>query len=203
VRQLIGTGTKHEKFPSTSTAKTTTCDIEIITTESDRFEVVVSFLPKDLIRQYVEECVIAAAISFLEKERSELTCRRFLEHEEQRFRLSYLLGTPSSEIDEEEQEEAEEEFDRDEAVTAEDRARFAEAIRGYLSRIQSVADTASKKLEGSLNFSLETANQDDATLSKNSWRTTFGMKMGSTGWWTTSWTISNPGSIDLIRESGS
>jgi len=161
VRQLIGTGTKHEKFPSTSTAKTTTCDIEIITTESDQFEVVVSFLPKDLIRQYVEECVTAAAISFLEKERSELSCRRFLEHEEQRFRLSYLLGTPSSEIDEEEQEEAEEEFDRDEAVTAEDRGQFAEAIRGYLNRIQSVADAASKKLEGSLNFSLETANQDD------------------------------------------
>src|SRR2546425_5580246 len=36
VRQFIGTGTKHEKFPSTSTAKTTTCDIEIITAESDQ-----------------------------------------------------------------------------------------------------------------------------------------------------------------------
>jgi hypothetical protein len=161
VRQLIGTGTKHEKFPSTSTAKTTTCDIEIITAETDLFEVVVSFLPKDLIRQYVEECVVAAAISFLEGERNELTCRRFLEHEEQRFRLSYILGNLASEIDEEEREEAEEEFEKDEAVTAEDRARFAEAIREYLARIQTVADSASTRLEGSLSFSLKTASQDD------------------------------------------
>jgi len=162
VRQLIGTGTKSEKFPSTSTAKTTTCDFEIITADSDEYQVVVSFLPKDLIRQYVEECVVATAISFLEKERSELTCRRFLEHNEQRFRLSYLLGTLSAaEVDEEEEEESEEEFDREAALSAEERARLAEALRGYLNRVQSVASAASKKLEGSLSFSLDTANQDD------------------------------------------
>ena len=161
VRQLIGTGTKHEKFPSTSTAKTTTCDIEIISADSDQYEVVVSFLPKDLIRQYVEECVIATAVSFLEGERYELASRRFLEHSDQRFRLSYLLGTLASEVDEEEEGEAEEEIDRDLAVSAEDRSRLAETLRGYLSRIQALAVTASKELEGSLNFSLETANQDD------------------------------------------
>lgn len=161
VRQLIGTGTKQERFPSTSTAKTTTCDIEIITAESGQYEVVVSFLPKDLIRQYAEECVVATAVSFLEGERYELTCRRFLEHSEQRFRLSYLLGTLASGIDEEEGEEAEQEFDRELALSAEERARLAETLRGYLSRIQAVANAASKKLEGSLSFSLDTANQDD------------------------------------------
>jgi len=161
VRQLIGTGTKQEKFPSTSTAKTTTCDIEIISADSDQYEVVVSFLPKDLIRQYVEECVVATAVSFLEGERYDLTSRRFLEHSDQRFRLSYLLGTLAPGVDEEEEEEAEEEFDRDLAVSAEDRARLGETLRGYLNRIQALAAAASRKLEGSLSFSLETANQDD------------------------------------------
>ncbi|HZL25959.1 MAG TPA: hypothetical protein VFC39_05460 [Acidobacteriaceae bacterium] len=161
VRQLIGTGTKHEKFPSTSTAKTTTCDIEIISADSNQYEVVVSFLPKDLIRQYVEECVVATAVSFLEGERFELSSRRFLEHSDQRFRLSYLLGTLSPGVYEEEEEETEEEFDQDLAVSAEDRSRLAETLRGYLNRIQSLAITASRKLEGSLSFSLETANQED------------------------------------------
>jgi GTPase SAR1 family protein len=163
VRQLIGTGSKREKFPSTSTAKTTTCDIEIISADSDQYEVVVSFLPKDLIRQYVEECVVATAVSFLEGERFELTSRRFLEHSDQRFRLSYLLGTLATGVDEEEEEEeeAEEEFDREFAVSAEDRVRLAETLRGYLKRIEALAINASQKLEGSLSFSLETANQED------------------------------------------
>ncbi len=163
LRQLIGTGRKHEKFPSTSTAKTTTCDIEIITADSEEYEVVVSFLPKDLIRQYVEECVVATAVSFLEGERFGLTCRRFLEHSDQRFRLSYILGTLSSGADEEEEEEetADEEFDRDLAISAEDRVQLAEKLRDYLNRIQALAVGASKKLEGSLSFSLETATQED------------------------------------------
>ena len=69
--QNLGTGRKREKFPSTSTAKTTTCDIEIITGDGDDYEMVVSFLPKDLVRQYVEECVTATAISLLKGERRE------------------------------------------------------------------------------------------------------------------------------------
>jgi energy-coupling factor transporter ATP-binding protein EcfA2 len=163
LRQLIGTGTKQEKFPSTSTAKTTTCDIEIITAESDQYEAVISFLPKDLIRQYVEECVVAAAVSYLEGERPEQTSRRFLEHTEQRFRLSYLLGTLSSGIDEEEVEEGEaaDDFDPEPGLSTEDRARLVENLQGYLNRIQVLATAASARLEGSLNFSLQTANRED------------------------------------------
>lgn len=163
LRQIIGTGTKQEKFPSTSTAKTTTCDIEIITAETSDYSVVVSFLPKDLIRQYVEECVIATALSFLEGERYTLTSRRFLEHTEQKFRLSYLLGSLSSVMDDEEIEEAEEdqEYDQAQALPPEHRQRLSEALNTYLARIEGLARAASKKLEGSLSFSLETATQED------------------------------------------
>jgi hypothetical protein len=160
-RQMIGTGRKGEKFPSTSTAKTTTCDIEIITGDGDGYEMVVSFLPRDLVRQYVEECVTATAISLLKGERRERSVQRFLEHSDQRFRLSYILGTLAGDIDEEEAEEAGDEYDTTDAATPEERARFAAAIESYLARIADVAGTASRRLEGSLSFSLDAASQDD------------------------------------------
>lgn len=161
VRQLIGTGGRGEKFPSTSTAKTTTYDIEIIIAAEADYEMVVSFLPKDLVRQYVEECVAAAAISLLKRERRERTIQRFLEHSDQRFRLSYVLGTLSAEIDEEEAEEAADEYDSVDGVTTEDRERFAAAIEQYLARIGDVATLASGRLENTLSFSLAAAPQED------------------------------------------
>ena len=160
-RQLIGTGRKGEKFPSTSTAKTTTCDIEIITGDGTGYQMAVSFLPKDLVRQYVEECVTAAATSVLKRERRERTVQRFLEHSDQRFRLSYILGTLAGEIDDEEAEEAGDEYDGTDAATTEDRARFAAAIESYLARVADVANVASQRLEGSLSFSLDAATQED------------------------------------------
>lgn len=60
LRQFIGTGSKGEKFPSTSPSRTTTYDIEIVTDDTDQFEAVVAFLPRDEVRQYVEECVCSA-----------------------------------------------------------------------------------------------------------------------------------------------
>lgn len=160
-RQLIGTGKKGEKFPSTSPSRTTTCDIEIITADGPAYEMAVSFLPKDLVRQYVEECVTAAAVSFLKRERPERTAQRFLEHNDQRFRPSYILGTLAAEADQEEIEDAGDEFETADAVTLEDRTRFAAAIQGYLARISAVAAVASRKLEGTLSFTLDSASQDD------------------------------------------
>jgi hypothetical protein len=161
LRQLIGTGRKGEKFPSTSPAKTTTCDIEIIMSDAARFEMVVSFLPKDLVRQYVEECVTAAATSLLKRERRERTVRSLLEHSDQRFRLSYILGTLGAEIDDEEVEDAGDEYDNTDVATSEDRERFAAAIERYLARIEGVSRAASSRLERALSFSLDAANQED------------------------------------------
>ena len=161
MRQLIGTGRKGEKFPSTAPTRTTTCNIEIITADSREFEIAVSFLPKDLVRQYVEECVTAAAISTLKREPRERTVQRFLEHNDQRFRLSYILGTLDANADDEEIEDAGEEFELADAAISEDRERFAVAIQEYLTHISSVANVVSRKLESTLNFSLDSASQND------------------------------------------
>lgn len=162
LRQFIGTGSKTEKFPSISTAKTTTCDIEIITADDDQFSAVVSFLPKDQVRQYVEECVCAAVLSYVERERETVTVRRFLEHSEQRFRLSYLLGTLSDPDEDELEEEAREQGeDAEAAIPHEERQRLMERLRSYLGRIQGLARSSSDHLAQTLSFSLETATQEE------------------------------------------
>jgi hypothetical protein len=91
IRQLLGTDPERERFPSTSAAKTTICDIEIVMTGPD-FRAAVSFLPKDQVRQLIADCVAAAAFSFLEDGPDSEAERRLLEHAEQKFRLNYILG---------------------------------------------------------------------------------------------------------------
>ena len=59
VRQLLGTDPRIERFPSTSAAKTTISDLEIVLAEGP-YRAVVSFLPKDWAQAYIEECVAAA-----------------------------------------------------------------------------------------------------------------------------------------------
>jgi hypothetical protein len=93
VRQVIGTDPQSERFPSISAAKTTICDIEAILRPGD-FEAVVTLIPRDRVRQNISECVLAAVASTLEGAGERDVIRRFLEHNDMRFRLSYILGNP-------------------------------------------------------------------------------------------------------------
>lgn len=95
VRQLLGTDPKVERFPSTSAAKTTICDLEAILDDGP-FRGVVSFMPKDRVRQYVEECVLAAAVAGMNNRNRQEVHRRLFEHSDQRFRLSYIIGNPET-----------------------------------------------------------------------------------------------------------
>lgn len=90
LRQLIGT-TPQERFPSTSTAKTTTSEIEVVLRKGE-FEAVATFIPRDHVRLYIEECVLRAAVTALSKSDDASIAEDLLEHTEQRFRLKYILG---------------------------------------------------------------------------------------------------------------
>jgi GTPase SAR1 family protein len=96
LRQLIGTDPDKERFPSTAPAKTTIADTEIIMTGELPYQSVVTFMPRAEVRQYIEECVSEAVLAFLETKDRSTTERKLLEHSDQRFRLSYLLGRTSS-----------------------------------------------------------------------------------------------------------
>jgi hypothetical protein len=93
-RQLIGTDPENERFPSTSAAKTTTADIELILSNGE-YQAVVSFVSRDVTRQYIVDCVIASISGHIESAPTQEIVRRFTEHNEMRFRLNYLLGSPS------------------------------------------------------------------------------------------------------------
>lgn len=57
------------------------------------FKAVVTFLPQEHVRLLIEECALAAATTCV-FETGNLTspAARLLEHSEQRFHLSYILG---------------------------------------------------------------------------------------------------------------
>src|SRR5947208_14276237 len=91
VRQLLGTDPVGERFPSTSTARTTIADMEILLTAGP-FRAVVTFLPREEVRDYLEESMSAADLAAYEGNSEAEVLRRLLNHLDQRFRLVYDLG---------------------------------------------------------------------------------------------------------------
>lgn len=97
-RQLIGTNPETERFPSTSTAKTTVHDTEIILADGP-YAAVATFVPIEEVREYLAECVSAAVLAAYRKAPDAEVLRRMLNHVNQRFRFSYVLGNgPASAV---------------------------------------------------------------------------------------------------------
>ena len=92
VRQILGTDPDTERFPSTSTAKTTVADTELITTEDGTYRAVVTFVPRDEVIDYLTENVSEAALAAFRGRSDDEIRRKLLDHVNQRFRFSYVLG---------------------------------------------------------------------------------------------------------------
>lgn len=99
VRQLLGTHPTRERFPSTSTAKTTVADTEIIPGEGPLFRAAVTFMPRHEVEDHLLDNVLAAAEAIFDGAEDSVAFLKLLDHEGQRFRLSYLLGRPIVEDD--------------------------------------------------------------------------------------------------------
>lgn len=95
VRQLIGVDLRKEPFPSTSTAKTTVADLELVVAPGD-YEVVATFLSRGHVRELIEECLVDAALAASRGTDERGVLRRVLFHAAQRFRLAYVLGNVES-----------------------------------------------------------------------------------------------------------
>ena len=91
LRQLMGTDPVKERFPSTSTAKTTVHETEVILHEGP-FRAVVTFFPMEDVREHLKECVSAAVLAAYRNESDADQMRRLLMHVNQRFRFNYVLG---------------------------------------------------------------------------------------------------------------
>lgn len=91
LRQLIGTDPETERFPSTSTAKTTVHDTEVLLDDGP-FRAVVTFFPTDEVREHLNECISEAILAAYRGATDTEILRKLLMHVNQRFRFNYILG---------------------------------------------------------------------------------------------------------------
>lgn len=160
VRQMIGTDPKTERFPSISPAKTTICDIEIIMAEGP-FSAVITFISRDKIRHFTEECIIRAGLAYLDQEPVKNVAKKFLEHTDQRFRLSYVLGSyqvlskkiQQDEILEDDDDENDEN-DTSSLLTEKDRDDLLIKLNHFLNKIVELTDYTSSEILRELEIAL-------------------------------------------------
>lgn len=163
LRQFIGTDPIKERFPSTSSAKTTTCDIEVVMRGGD-FQAVVSFLTKDRVRQLIEDSISAAVMAQVEGRKPEEVARKFLQDREQRFRLSYILGTPPQTAATPDDDLVEDESDseaEDSELNAEQQQALWNRLQAYLLQIENLAASAADALAEDLKFDSESASREE------------------------------------------
>lgn len=91
LRQLIGTDPESERFPSTSTAKTTVHETEVVLAPGP-FKAVVTFFPVDEVREHLNECISEAVLAAYGGDKETEILRKLLMHVNQRFRFNYILG---------------------------------------------------------------------------------------------------------------
>ncbi|MGH8549857.1 MAG: hypothetical protein ACRERU_14880 [Methylococcales bacterium] len=110
LRQIIGTHPTKDRFPSTSTAKTTVADTEIIVAEGD-YQSVVTFMERDEVRDYLEECISKAVLTAYQRNSDSDVLKSLLQHVDQRMRFNYVLGNGSTAEDDFDEDEDEDDFD--------------------------------------------------------------------------------------------
>lgn len=149
-RHLIGSDPEKDRFPSTSTAKTTVSDIELIPAEGV-FKAAITFFSETTIQANIEDCIVSACSAVWERLGEDKVADRFLHHADQRFRLSYLLGSwKKGKMVEEPVDEwdfgnadvgAAAALTSDEAVSAAQAEQLQKKLEDYVSRITAIAKT--------------------------------------------------------------
>lgn len=165
LRQLIGSDPRRDRFPSTAKAKTTVADMEIILADGP-FTSVVAFLPQEQVRTYVEECTTAAISLAAEGVDRSRVVSALMEHAEQRFRLSYLLGTLPDQVepDEDDDWDAEPAKGDDEGspeVTPEERRRLEDRLQSFVASITTIGERMRADLEGAVAVSTRSLKSSD------------------------------------------
>lgn len=156
VRQLLGTDPTKERFPSTSTAKTTVADTEIILDDSRTYRAVVTFVARDEVIDHLGENVSDAALAlFRHRSRSEVA-RRLLDHVNQRFRFSYVLGRAEFTVADEDDVDDDDDDETDDgsfglgSLADEDTRRTSEVLVRALDEIERLVASHSEVVLGAV-----------------------------------------------------
>ena len=138
-----------------STARTTTADVEIVTTEGP-FEAVVTFMPEHEIRAHVDECLEDACLAAIQGQPDAKIAAALLSHREQRFRLFYPLGAwqderakPEDDFAFDNDEPESDEIDEQETVSNAEAERNQARLREYMTRVKELSDRVGKNLSES------------------------------------------------------
>ena len=168
VRQLIGTDPLKERFPSTSTAKTTIHDTEIVFAEGG-WRAVVTFASSDEVREYLNECISSAVLAAAKGADDADVFRRLLNHVNQRFRFSYALGNgpsmaPNSSDFDDDEEEPKDELDllSEEEHKAIDMVSTAEMLSRTVEKLREIA----QRLGDTLRTALDVRGGDDERVAE-------------------------------------
>ena len=159
LRQVIGTHPVKERFPSTSTAKTTVADTEIIVAEGD-YQAVITFMERDEVRDYLEECISKAVLTAYQEKPDSDVLRSLLQHVDQRMRFNYVLGNGPISEDDLDDDEDEDDIDEDldssepeltpEAPESLDLDRTNDLLIRAVNRAREIANNQGAKLKTEL-----------------------------------------------------
>jgi hypothetical protein len=152
VRQLIGSDPETDRFPSTAPAKTTVSDIEAILAEGE-FEAAVTFFTEFQVQANIEECISDACMAVLDESPPEVVADRLLNHRDQRFRLSYVLGSwrensvrADTQADLSFEESAPIEVPDEEPLAESERAENKRVLQDYVDRIEELTESAQQAM---------------------------------------------------------
>lgn len=174
LRHLIGSDPDKDRFPSTSTAKTTISDIEVVQS-SGTYQAVVTFFSEHYIQANIEDCITKACVASWEGQSDKKVAERFLNHDNQKFRLSYLLGS----FKEDEAVENEDEWDfTDDAASIEPEtgnddlhpdfvSENLKSLNEYLASIKKISDTVAPALEKELGEDLAKLSTEDKSAAED------------------------------------
>ena len=171
LRQLIGSDPDLDRFPSTAPAKTTIADIEVILADGV-YSAAVTFFPEQQIQTLVEECVLDAALAAHKDATRARVADRFLNHRDQRFRLSYVLGPWRAEgaaddfsFDEDDDDDAAAarggEIGDDEDLSETEREANLALVEGYVTRIEALSSSIAERVADAVEVSSETLGAED------------------------------------------
>lgn len=169
LRHVIGSSHKIDRFPSTSTAKTTIADTEIITAGGS-YEAAITFMSEFEVRAHIDECIEAACLAALDKQQDEKIASAFLVHKEERFRLSYILGE-WSEIETSNAEKDEDSFDfediapdemmNEEGISDDEIETNRRCLNLYISRAKELTTNVATEIERDFGLLEDQTSPDD------------------------------------------
>jgi hypothetical protein len=151
LRQVIGTDPETERFPSTSTAKTTVHETEVVLAPGP-YKAVATFFPIDEVREHLNECISEAVLSAYRVDGDGEMLRKLLMHVNQRFRFNYVLGNgPQASVSEnDEEEDAADLIDESAADSAIDLDATNALLAKTLSALRVIAARHGDKLKAEL-----------------------------------------------------